>query len=86
MGHWLKLKCAHSPLNLRTLSSTSVSFTITSVQVPNLALTHMKRITVCLEKEALLTFTVEYTVSHAVSTTGNEREIRWVKNQNVDNC
>ncbi len=42
----MKLKCAHSPLNLRLLSSTSVPFTLTTVQVPNLALTHTKRITV----------------------------------------
>ncbi len=46
MGYLLKLKCAHSPLNLRILSSTSVPFTITTVLVPNLALTHIKRITV----------------------------------------
>ncbi len=46
MGHFLKLKCAHSPLNLRILSSTSVLFTLMTVQVPNLALTHTKRITV----------------------------------------
>jgi hypothetical protein len=46
MGYLLKLKCAHSPLNPRILSSASVSFTITTVQVPNLALTHTKRITV----------------------------------------
>ncbi len=37
----MKLKCAHSPLNLRILSSTSVQFTPTTVQVPNLALIHM---------------------------------------------
>ncbi len=41
-----KIKCAHSPLNLRILSSTSVPFTLTTVQVPNLSLTHKKRITV----------------------------------------
>ncbi len=41
--HLLKLKCAHSPLNLRLLSSTSVPFTLTT---PNLALTHTKRFTV----------------------------------------
>jgi hypothetical protein len=46
MGPFLKLQCAHSPLNLRILSSTSVPFTLTTVQEPNLALTHMKRITV----------------------------------------
>ncbi len=30
MGHSLKLKCSHSPLNLRILSSTCVPFTLTS--------------------------------------------------------
>ncbi len=34
----LKLKCAHSPLYLRILSSTSVLFTLMTVQVLNLAL------------------------------------------------
>ncbi len=46
LGHLLKLKCAHSPLNLCILSSTSVPFTLTTVQVSNLSLTHTKRITV----------------------------------------
>jgi hypothetical protein len=46
MKQLLKQKCAHSPLNLRILSSTSVPFTLTTVKVPNLALTHTKRITV----------------------------------------
>ncbi len=46
MGHLLKLKCAHSLLKLRILSSTSVPFALTTVRVPNLALTHTKRITV----------------------------------------
>ncbi len=46
MGHLLKRKCSHSPLNLRILSSTSVPFTLTTVQVLNLALTHKKLITV----------------------------------------
>ena len=46
MGHLLKRKCSHSALNLRILSSTSVPFTLTTVQVLNLALTHKKRITV----------------------------------------
>jgi hypothetical protein len=44
--HLLKLNCAHSPLNIRILSSTCVPFTLTTVQVPNLALTPKKRITV----------------------------------------
>jgi hypothetical protein len=46
MEHLLKLKCAHSPLNLHILSSTSVPFTLMTMQVPNLALTNAKRITV----------------------------------------
>jgi hypothetical protein len=47
MGHLLKLKCSHSPLNfLRILSSTSVPFTLTTVQLQNFALTHKKWITV----------------------------------------
>ncbi len=46
MGHLLQLKCAYSPLNQRILSSTSVPFTLTMVQVPNLALTHTKRFAV----------------------------------------
>ncbi len=46
MGLSLKLKYSHSPLNLRILSSTCVPFTFTTVQVPNLAQSHTKRITV----------------------------------------
>jgi hypothetical protein len=46
MGHLLNLKCAQSPLNVGILPSTSVPFTLTTVQVPNLALTYTKRITV----------------------------------------
>jgi hypothetical protein len=49
MGHLLKLKCAHSPLNLRILSSTNDLFTLTTVQVPNLALVETKRITVYID-------------------------------------
>jgi hypothetical protein len=48
-GQLLKLKCVHSPLNLRILSSTSVLFAFTTEQVPNLALTHTKLITVSLD-------------------------------------
>jgi hypothetical protein len=48
MGHLLKLNHAHSPLNLRIFSSSCVPFTLTTVQVPNLALTHKKRLTVCI--------------------------------------
>ncbi len=46
LPHSLKLKCSHSHMNLRILSSTCVPFTLTTVQVPSLALTHTKRITV----------------------------------------
>ncbi len=46
VGHLLKRKCAHSPLNLPILSATRVPITLTTVQVPDLALTHTKHITV----------------------------------------
>jgi hypothetical protein len=46
MGHLLKIKCVDSRVNVHTLSSTSVPFTLTTVQVPNLALTHTKRLPV----------------------------------------
>ncbi len=49
-GQWARIKCSHSPLNLRILSSTSVPFTLTTVQVPNLSLTHTMRITVHLAR------------------------------------
>jgi hypothetical protein len=42
----LKKKCVHSRVNVHSLSSTGVPFTLTTVQVPNLALTHKKQITV----------------------------------------
>ncbi len=41
-GTLLKLKCAHSPLSVRIISSTSVPFTLMNVQVPNLALVETK--------------------------------------------
>jgi hypothetical protein len=46
-GTLLKLKCAHSPLSVRIISSTSVPFTLMTVHMPNLALVETKRITVC---------------------------------------
>jgi hypothetical protein len=46
MGHLLKIKCVDSRVNTHILASTSVPFTLTTVQVPNVALTHKKRITV----------------------------------------
>jgi hypothetical protein len=45
-GTLVKPKYAHSPLNVRILSSTRVPLTLTSVQVPNLALVGTKWITV----------------------------------------
>ncbi len=48
MGHSLKIKCVDSRVNVHILASASVPFTLTTVQVPNLALTHTKRITVYL--------------------------------------
>jgi hypothetical protein len=42
----LKIKCVDSRVNVHILASTIVPFTLTTVQVPNLALTHKKRITV----------------------------------------
>jgi hypothetical protein len=46
MAHLLKIKCVDSMVNVNILASTSVPFTRTTVQVPNLALNHNKRITV----------------------------------------
>jgi hypothetical protein len=46
MGHLLKKKCVDSRVNVHILASTSVPYTLSTVQVPNLALTHTKRITV----------------------------------------
>ncbi len=58
MGHLLKIKCVDSRVNVHILASTSVPFTLTTVQVPNLALTHMKGITVCIDiKYGKLTYT-----------------------------
>jgi hypothetical protein len=46
MGHLLEIKCVDSRVNVNILASTSVQFTPMIVQVPNLTLTHTKRITV----------------------------------------
>ncbi len=40
MGHKLKIKCVDSRVNVHNLASTGVPFALTTVQVPNLALTH----------------------------------------------
>ncbi len=42
----MKIKCVDSRVNVNILASTSVPFILTTVQVPNLALTHKKWITV----------------------------------------
>jgi hypothetical protein len=46
MGQLLKIKGVDSRLNVNFLDSTSVQFTPTTVQVPNLTLTHTKRMPV----------------------------------------
>ncbi len=46
MGNLLKIKCIDARVNVHDLALTSVPFTLTTVQVANLALTHTKRITV----------------------------------------
>jgi hypothetical protein len=46
MGHLLKIKCVDSRVNRHIVASTTVPFILTTVQVPNLELTHTKRITV----------------------------------------
>ncbi len=42
----MKIKCVDSRVNVNIFASTSVPFILTTVQVPNLALTHKKWITV----------------------------------------
>jgi hypothetical protein len=42
----LKRKSVDSRVNVHIVAATSVPFTLSKVQVPNLALTHTKRITV----------------------------------------
>jgi hypothetical protein len=46
MRHLLKIKFVDSRVNTHVLASTSVPFTLTTVQVLNLALTNTKQITV----------------------------------------
>jgi hypothetical protein len=54
MGHLLKIKCVDSMVNVDILALTSVPFTPTKVQVPNLAPTHKKRETGCKMKKIKL--------------------------------
>ncbi len=42
----MKIKCVDSRVNVNIFASTSVPFILTTVQVPNLELTHKKWITV----------------------------------------
>ncbi len=42
----MKIKCVDSRVNVNIFASTSVPFILTTVQVPNSALTHKKRIAV----------------------------------------
>ncbi len=46
MGHLMNIKCVDSRVNVHVLSSKRFPFTLTTVQVPKLALTQKKRITV----------------------------------------
>jgi hypothetical protein len=57
MGHLMKIKCVDSRMNVHILASTSVPFTLTTVQVPNLSLTHTKLTTVCNGRAVLPTMT-----------------------------
>jgi hypothetical protein len=50
MGHWVKIKSVDSRVDVHILAATSVPFTLSTVQVPNLALTHTKWITVHRKK------------------------------------
>ncbi len=46
MGHLLKIKSVDSRMKMHILAAKNVPFKLSTVQVPNLALTHKKRITV----------------------------------------
>ncbi len=59
MGH--KIKCVDSRVNVNIVASTSVPFTLTTVQVPNFALTPTRRIT-------LYTFTLHFFWAFTVHT------------------
>ncbi len=47
----MKIKCVDSRVNVNIFALTSVPFILTTVQVPNLALTHKKWITVDIVDE-----------------------------------
>ncbi len=67
MGHLLKIKCVGSRVNVHSLASTSVPFTLTTVQVPNLELTHTKRITVQEELDSLCLLFRTSTYRHLIN-------------------
>jgi hypothetical protein len=76
MGHLLKIKCIDSRENVHILASTSVPFTLTTVQVPNLALTLTKWITVYKSDltDYLLEYVQESLLSSASSRTSSPGE------------
>jgi hypothetical protein len=69
-------KCVDSRANVHISASTSVPFTLTMVQVPNLALTPMKRITVYKSDltDYLLEHVQESLLSSASSRTSSPGE------------
>ncbi len=52
----LKIKCVYSSVKVHILASASVPYTLTTVQVPILAITHTKRITVWFILHDYMTF------------------------------
>ncbi len=84
MGHLLKIKFLDSRVYVHILASTSVPFTPTTVQVPNIALTHTKRITVYIKVfllemfswlacELLILFTNRSEIDHLKVCVGSEK-------------
>jgi hypothetical protein len=76
MGYLLKIKCVDSRENVHILASISVPFTLTTVQMPNLALTHTKRKTVYKSDltDHLFEHVQESLLSSASSTTSSPGE------------
>jgi hypothetical protein len=76
----LKIKCLDSRVNVHILASTSVPFTLTTVQVPNLALTHTKRITVYVT-QVEKTFTAAYKKLNSVADTEKFKFKSWKRGE-----
>jgi hypothetical protein len=74
MEHLLKKKCVVSRVNVHILTSTSVLFTLTVMQLPNLKLTHEKRITVCAQS---YTNGVLTKLDHPSKNGKNKYDIKW---------